>query len=80
MTTPQLKYAGEFANDQMTGVGKLETDQYSYEGDLKANVFDGFGIKAKKGEEEVYEGQFKAGKYCGDGMLRIQGKVLIGKF
>ena len=43
-------------------------------------MFDGFGIKAKKGEEEVYEGQFKAGKYCGDGMLRIQGKVLIGKF
>ena len=64
------RYEGEFLNDLPHGHGKMRTIH---------NVHHGHGRPLQE-RSEVYEGEFREGKYCGQGKLVIDGHVWEGQF
>jgi hypothetical protein len=52
------------------GKGRLETDDFTYEGELKADRLEGKGVKIEKATNYRYEGIFI------DGILHGEGKVI----
>ena len=66
-------YIGDFVHGRMEGFGRFNTDFFIYEGQFKANEFDGHGtVNCLEGTEELYEGDFAMGHLIGE--LRIAGK------
>jgi hypothetical protein len=58
----------------MEGFGKFTTDHFSYEGQFKANEFDGHGtVQCLEVTKESYEGEFARGRLVGE--LRIARKA-----
>ena len=74
-------YVGEFANGVKQGKGNLSSkdNKYNYEGDWLNDKFEGFGTLFN--QEEKYNGNFKEGKYHGEGNLyKKNGEQYIGEF
>ena len=74
-------YVGEFANGVKQGKGNLSSkdNKYNYEGDWFNDKFEGFGTLFN--QEEKYNGNFKEGKYHGEGNLyKKNGEQYIGEF
>lgn len=66
-------YTGDFVHGRMEGFGRFKTDFFIYEGQFKANEFDGHGtVNCLEGTEELYEGDFAMGHLIGE--LRIARK------
>ena len=66
-------YIGDFVHGRMEGFGRFKTDFFIYEGQFKANEFDGHGtVNCLEGTEELYEGDFAMGHLIGE--LRIARK------
>jgi hypothetical protein len=66
--------SGDFVHGRMEGFGKFTTDHFSYEGQFKANEFDGHGtVQCLEGTKESYEGEFARGRSVGE--LRIARKA-----
>ena len=74
-------YVGEFANGVKQGKGNLcsKDNKYNYEGDWLNDKYEGFGTLFN--QEEKYNGNFKEGKYHGEGNLyKKNGEQYIGEF
>ena len=67
----QIKYAGDFAANRLTGSGTYEwPDGSTYTGEVKDGLRHGTGsFKAGAGAPS-YEGEWRAGKRSGEGTLR----------
>ena len=58
-------YIGPYINNKKNGLGKLITEQFSYEGNFKDDLFDGYGEYSCK--QYTYKGTFSQGKKSGKG-------------
>ena len=74
-------YIGEFAHGVKQGKGNLSSkdNKFNYEGDWINDKFEGFG--ALFNQDEKYNGNFKEGKYDGEGNLyKKNGDCYSGEF
>lgn len=70
----EWSYIGDFVHGRMEGFGRFETYFFIYEGQFKANEFDGHGtVNCLEGTEGLYEGEFAMGNLIGE--LRIARKA-----
>ena len=70
------KYEGQFMLDCMHGKGKLETQEFIYQGDFRNNKFEGFGECYWK-NGSFYIGNYIKGKREGTGtFVSEEGKRL----
>ena len=77
----EYTYEGEFVNGVKQGKGILSSkdNKFKYEGDWLNDKFEGFGTLFT--QEEKYKGNFKEGKYHGEGNLyKNNGEQYIGEF
>ncbi len=73
-------YKGDFVNNYFEGKGKFITHNGQYEGSLRNNIPDGFGIKNWT-TGQSYKGNWKDGKYNGKGIFTFKtGGVYEGDF
>jgi DNA polymerase III epsilon subunit-like protein len=63
----------QFDNDNFNGKVTLITDSYIYVGEIKSSKFDGTG-RQQFNTGNIYEGQFKNGKYHGKGIKTVRNK------
>ena len=65
-TTKRSNYIGSYVNNQKNGKGKLIVhEQFTYEGNFKDDLFDGYGEYTCK--QYNYKGTFSKGEKCGKG-------------
>ena len=77
----EYTYIGDFVNGVKQGKGNLSSkdNKFSYEGDWFNDKFEGFGTLFNL--KEKYNGDFKEGKYHGEGNLyKKNGDQYIGEF
>ncbi|CAD8209023.1 unnamed protein product [Paramecium pentaurelia] len=75
------KYIGGFKNGMKQGKGKLENEQFIYEGEFENNKICGQGVLIEKENGWRQEGQFKDGKLDGKGVyIRSLGDYYEGEF
>ncbi|CAD8112068.1 unnamed protein product [Paramecium primaurelia] len=75
------KYIGGFKKGMKQGKGKLENEQFIYEGEFENNQICGQGVLIEKENGWRQEGQFKDGKLDGKGVyIRSLGDFYEGEF
>eukprot|EP00756_Hemistasia_phaeocysticola_P023471 Hpha_TRINITY_DN15896_c2_g13::TRINITY_DN15896_c2_g13_i1::g.191952::m.191952 len=65
-------YEGEFVDGRKEGHGTFREEYFEYKGSFRNNVKEGFGIQTciEPGKEATYEGEWRAGRRCGQGVLQ----------
>jgi len=82
--TGKLRHTANYINDSLNGYGKFDYgfwgDSIKYEGNLKANIFDGQGTMTSK-SGTAYVGEWKNGYIHGQGTTTFpNGDKYVGKY
>ena len=69
LKTAKFTYRGGMVLGRKHGKGRLETEDFFYEGELKMDMIEGKGIRIEKANNWRYEGNFIDGILHGEGKL-----------
>lgn len=73
-------YKGTFVDDHLEGQGYIDTSIFTYNGEVKQSLPEGFGRIVYKNISSDYEGYFSAGTINGKGVYKIDAHLLKGEF
>ena len=71
-----VKITGEWKDNHLNGVGKMECANFTYEGEFKNTIRNGFGTEIYK-DGTIYKGEFLNGKKHGKMKIYLKNGAII---